>query len=489
MIAKIIGNHGTGSAGNAVNYVKSKTNAAGEPRENPPEHLFGDGQQVIELTEAMTCKHTYLSSVLSFTKEESSKLSVDEIKEIAEKFAAHNAEPFGADAIAGCAYLHNENGRYDVHLLQVRMDLETGKRVDLFTAQAGDVSRLADFQDIQNHEYRLDDPRDPARARLTKDHVWGSTKKMRTTVNSLMEQATIEGRVTDRKSAKAELKKMGFEIARETKKAISIKSPDFKQNIRLQGAIYEQSFGGIKSIKAAIEASRRRDQQSRFAHYEQCVKRLAKNNERRSSRLSTKFSEDFSRRRNEFQNKSESQTKNDLHTIAISLRDARSDKSLDNLEHSQSEHFKAIHNNNGEQRNMGNSTSRSSDETKRKQKLLHQNNGVNYDRTNSKTNSRIQERTNQHQSGLSKLRSAYKQLVHSSRKALNAIARSGAGSDNIKQSFSASNRKARSAIKQTNECLAEVIRAKALEQLKASQNATAQRAQRMQLKPSRGRSM
>lgn len=48
-----------------------------------------------------------------------------------------------------------------------------------------------------------------------------------------------QGNVTDRKDVINTLQQAGFEIARQTDKSISIKNPDGKRNIRLEGIIYE----------------------------------------------------------------------------------------------------------------------------------------------------------------------------------------------------------------------------------------------------------
>ena len=48
-----------------------------------------------------------------------------------------------------------------------------------------------------------------------------------------------QGNITDRKGVIDTLEQAGFEIARTTDKSISIKNPDGKRNIRLEGVIYE----------------------------------------------------------------------------------------------------------------------------------------------------------------------------------------------------------------------------------------------------------
>jgi len=297
MIAKIVSGHGTGSAVSAIYYIAGEVDHKGDKRDEVV-HLFGDGQQVIDLTESMTCKHTYLSSVLSFTKEESARLSLDDIQQLAESFAAHHAEPMGVESIVGCADLHVEDGRYDVHLVQAQFDLESGKRVDLYLDNCGDTKRIADWQDCKNYELKLDDPRDPARVRLTNDSIRESKNReeMRKVVNSILLQATIAGELTCRSDVVGKLKALDFEVTRQTKKAISIKSPSLNQNIRLTGAIFHESFTGIEGVRAAIEAGQRRSEEDYRQQYEAARTRLAESNKKRTARISKKLKVDLEAR-------------------------------------------------------------------------------------------------------------------------------------------------------------------------------------------------
>jgi hypothetical protein len=225
--------------------------------------------------------------VISFTKEESARLNLDDIQQLAESFAAHHADSMGVGAIAGCAYLHVEDGRYDVHLVQVQLDLESGKRVDLYLDSCGDTQRIADWQDCKNYELKLDDPRDPSRMRLTNDKIREAPNReaIRKLVNSHLEQQTITGALSSRADVIRELQSLGFEIMRQNKKTISVKSPDLNQNIRLTGGIYHESFTGIEGVRAAIETGQKRSEEDYRQRYEVASARLAESNKKRTGRI------------------------------------------------------------------------------------------------------------------------------------------------------------------------------------------------------------
>jgi len=297
MIARIVPNHGTGSAEAAIRYIAGEENHKGEDRDKVV-HLFGDGPLIIDLTESMNCKHTYLSSILSFTKEESERISIDLIRELTESFAQHHAEPFGTSSIAGCAYLHVQNGRYDVHLIQAQMDLKSGKRVDLYLDSCGDTKRIAAWQDIQNHKHKLDDPRDPARKRLISGIIREAKgrEEMRTFINDELQQLHIEGSIKSRIDVRNALTGLGFEISRQAKTSISIKSSHLKQNIRLKGEIYHESYAGIKGSQKAIRSSQSRSEEDARKQYLTARIRLEQANKKRTCRLSKKLNIDLEAR-------------------------------------------------------------------------------------------------------------------------------------------------------------------------------------------------
>jgi len=323
MIAKTVPKHGTGSAASAITYIAGKFDHEGNERDEVI-HLFGDGQQVVDLTEAMTCKHTHLSSVLSFTKKESARLSVDDIRKLVAEFAAHHAEPMGVNAIAGCAYLHVEDGRYDVHLIQAQQDLESGKRVDLYLDNCGDTQRIADWQDCKNYELKLDDPRDPSRIRLTNDKVREAKnrKELRAWVNNHLLNKTIKGEINSRAGIITELESLGFEIKRQTGKSISIKSPDLSQNIRLTGGIFHESFTGIEGIREAVKAGQQRSEEDYRQQYDTARSRLAASNQKRAERISKKLKIDLVAREQRAQESRSQNTMADLDHIGCKLHAA-----------------------------------------------------------------------------------------------------------------------------------------------------------------------
>ncbi|MGS6560764.1 hypothetical protein ACVGXH_02780, partial [Enterobacter intestinihominis] len=59
------------------------------------------------------------------------------------------------------------------------------------------------------------------------------------------------GELKSRQDVTDTLEGAGFEVVRTTKSSISIADPDGGRNIRLKGAIYEQSFNAGEGLRAA----------------------------------------------------------------------------------------------------------------------------------------------------------------------------------------------------------------------------------------------
>ena len=112
------------------------------------------------------------------------------------------------------------------------------------------------WKDIQNIEHGFTDPNDPANKRLMaqRDNLSREIKDARQAITDGLQALVIEGMITNRADVIQALTSSGFEIARETDKAISIKNPAGKRNIRLTGGLYERDFN-YSFMTAKLEES------------------------------------------------------------------------------------------------------------------------------------------------------------------------------------------------------------------------------------------
>src|SRR5690606_24645862 len=122
-----------------------------------------------------------------------------------------------------------------------------------------DKRRVNAWKDMQNIEHGFTDPNDPANKRLMaqRDNLPRDIKDARQAITDGLKALVVEGVITNRDDVIQALKDGGFEIARETDKAISIKNPDptAKRNIRLTGRLYERGFKFSREVQSEITAA------------------------------------------------------------------------------------------------------------------------------------------------------------------------------------------------------------------------------------------
>src|SRR5699024_6721523 len=111
--------------------------------------------------------------------------------------------------------------------------------------------------DMQNIEHGFTDPNDPAKKRLMaqRDNLPRDIKDTRQDITDGLKTLVAQGAITNRDDVIQALKDGGFEIARETDKAISIKNPTGKRNIRLTGGLYERSFKFSAEVQNTVTAA------------------------------------------------------------------------------------------------------------------------------------------------------------------------------------------------------------------------------------------
>ncbi|MEX5523337.1 relaxase/mobilization nuclease domain-containing protein, partial [Bacillus cereus] len=128
-----------------------------------------------------------------------------------------------------------------------------------------DRPRLNAWKDLLNHHNTQHDPNDPLNKRelCTPNNLPRAKIKACEAITSGLLSVAGRGEIGSRDDVIKTLEQAGFEIARTTKKTISIKDPDGGQNIRLKGAIYEQDFRFSKELRADIERASKEYRENR----------------------------------------------------------------------------------------------------------------------------------------------------------------------------------------------------------------------------------
>ena len=249
----------------------------------------GDPEQMIQLIDSTNFAQKYTSGVLSFAERD---LDEHQKQQIMDSFERALLPGLDKDQYSVLWVQHQDKDRLELNFVVANVELHSGKRLQPYYDKA-DRPRLNAWKDLVNDHYQLKDPNDP----LNKRELCTPNNLPRTKIeaceaitNGLLSVAE-RGELKSRDDVVKTLESAGFEIARTTKKSISIKDPEGGQNIRLKGAIYEQDFRFGKELRADIErasqeyrASRNERVQEARATLDRLVRRKCESNELRYPR-------------------------------------------------------------------------------------------------------------------------------------------------------------------------------------------------------------
>ena len=257
MIVKFF-TRGTGGSKGVFDYLlKDKEQPDGKRLD--AEVLRGDIDNQALLIDSLDFKQKYTSGCLSFT-ESADQVTTEQKNALMDGFEQTIRAGLDFDRVAVSWIEHRDKGRLELNFVFANVDLEHGRAFQPYVHYQ-DKRRVNAWKDMQNIEHGFTDPNDPANKRLMaqRDNLPRDIKDARQAITEGLQALVVEGVITNRDDVIQALTDGGFEIARETDKAISIKNPDpkAKRNIRLTGGLYERSFKFSPEVQDTVrEASK-----------------------------------------------------------------------------------------------------------------------------------------------------------------------------------------------------------------------------------------
>ncbi|WP_201578602.1 relaxase/mobilization nuclease domain-containing protein [Psychrobacter okhotskensis] len=234
MIVKFLKNSGGGSAKATMDYLLGKD----KDREGA-RLLSGDPELTKRLSDSLSFQNRHTVGVLSF---EEVNLPDDYKIAIRESFESCLLAGLEKDQYNITWIEHTDKDRLELNFVIANTELTTGKRLQPYYDKV-DRPLVENWKQVINHEYNLTDPHDPDKAQavktLSSQNLPQDIRKIKEQIGQVISHQIEQGNITDRKDVIDTLQQAGFEIARQTDKSISIKNPDGKRNIRLEGIIYE----------------------------------------------------------------------------------------------------------------------------------------------------------------------------------------------------------------------------------------------------------
>jgi hypothetical protein len=255
MIVKFF-TRGTGGSKGVFDYLlKDKEQPDGKRLD--AEVLRGDVDNQALLIDSLDFKQKYTSGCLSFT-ETADEVTEEQKNALMDGFEQTIRAGLEVDRVSVSWIEHRDKGRLELNFVFANVDLEHGRAFQPYVHSV-DKRRVNAWKDMQNIEHGFTDPNDPAKKRLMaqRDNLPREIKDARQAITDGIKALVAEGVITNRDDVLQVLTDGGFEIARETDKAISIKNPDpkAKRNIRLTGGLYERGFKFSREFQSEITAA------------------------------------------------------------------------------------------------------------------------------------------------------------------------------------------------------------------------------------------
>ncbi|MBE8610744.1 relaxase/mobilization nuclease domain-containing protein [Psychrobacter sp. FME2] len=253
MIVKFF-THGTGGSKGVFDYLLNDKEQPDGKRLDA-EVLRGDIDNQSLLIDSLDFKQKYTSGCLSFT-ESADQVTPEQKNALMDGFEQTIRAGLDVDRVAVSWIEHRDKGRLELNFVFANVDLEHGRAFQPYVHSV-DKRRVNAWKDMQNIEHGFTDPNDPAKKRLMaqRDNLPRDIKDTRQAITDGLQALVIGGAITNRDGVVKALKDGGFEIARETDKAISIKNPTGKRNIRLTGGLYERDFNFSSEIQNTVTAA------------------------------------------------------------------------------------------------------------------------------------------------------------------------------------------------------------------------------------------
>ncbi len=233
----------------------------------PPEVVRGDIDRTRDLIDSINRRWSYTHGVVSFAMEDAP--TEDQQRQVMDRFAAlafAGLDPEQYD-ITWVRHQHTEGGRVELHFVTPRMELTTGKALNI--APPGWESTFRPLRDFLNHSHGWARPDDPERARElqggpVRDLEGFSLREGREALHGLLLGLVGAGAIQDRAGLVAALEDAGMSVPRQGKDYITVQDPETEERFRLKGRIYEKDWSYDAELDRAVaSASRGADRRDR----------------------------------------------------------------------------------------------------------------------------------------------------------------------------------------------------------------------------------
>ncbi len=217
--------------------------ADGQPvtvtRDPLPEVLRGNPKRTEALIDASRHQWTYRAGVISFADsdnptEDQQAAVMDEFERLA--FAGLDPEQYEVLWVR-----HAHEGRVELHFCTPRLELTTGKSLNI--APPGYQDAYESLRDVMNQRHGWADPMDVERAQEVRDTIEAPTRAHgRDELHAWIQDQIDMGLITDRATMIDALADAGFDLPRTGKAYITARDPETGERWRLKGEIFHEDW-------------------------------------------------------------------------------------------------------------------------------------------------------------------------------------------------------------------------------------------------------
>lgn len=207
---------------------------------NPlPEVLRGNPERTEALIDASCHQWTYRAGVISFA--DSDDPTEDQQAEVMDGFERLAFAGLDPEQYEVLWVRHRHEGRVELHFCTPRLELTTGKSLNI--APPGYQNAYDSLRDVMNQRHGWADPMDLERAREVRDTIEAPTRAQgRDELHAWIQDQIDMGLITDRANIIGALTDAGFDLPRTGKAYITARDPDTGERWRLKGEIFHEDW-------------------------------------------------------------------------------------------------------------------------------------------------------------------------------------------------------------------------------------------------------
>nr|WP_279391724.1 relaxase/mobilization nuclease domain-containing protein [Shimia aestuarii] len=208
-------------------------------RDPLPEVLRGNPKRTEALIDASRHQWTYRAGVISFA--DSDDPTGDQQAEVMDGFERLAFAGLDPEQYEVLWVRHRHEGRVELHFCTPRLELTTGKSLNI--APPGYQHAYDSLRDVMNQRHGWADPMDVERAQEVRDTVEAPTRAQgRDELHAWIQDQIDMGLITDRASMIEALTDAGYDLPRAGKAYITARDPDTGERWRLKGEIFHEDW-------------------------------------------------------------------------------------------------------------------------------------------------------------------------------------------------------------------------------------------------------